>query len=131
MISLPPGIIILVGALALPLLPRSAQAIGALALPALSLAQLLFLSQGVFPGIELAGLSLLQVRVDPLSLAFGYIFHIAAFIAALYALHVRDTIQHVTAMLYVGSAIGVTTTLCLVLFFYPAPILQLVAPLLG
>ena len=106
MISLPPGIIILVGALALPLLPRSAQAIGALALPALSLAQLLFLSEGVFPGIELAGLSLLQVRVDPLSLAFGYIFHIAAFIAALYALHVRDTVQHVTAMLYVGSAIG-------------------------
>ncbi len=106
MISLPPGIIILVGALALPLLPRSAQAIGALALPAISLAQLLFLSEGVFPGIELAGLSLLQVRVDPLSLAFGYIFHIAAFIAALYALHVRDTVQHVTAMLYVGSAIG-------------------------
>lgn len=106
MISLPPGIIILMGALALPLLPRSAQAIGALALPALSLAQLLFLSEGVSPGIELAGLSLLQVRVDPLSLAFGYIFHIAAFIAALYALHVRDTIQHVTAMLYVGSAIG-------------------------
>ena len=106
MISLSPGIIILVGALALPLLPRSAQAIGALALPAISLAQLLFLSEGVFPGIELAGLSLLQVRVDPLSLAFGYIFHIAAFIAALYALHVRDTVQHVTAMLYVGSAIG-------------------------
>ena len=106
MISLPPGIIILVGALALPLLPRSAQAIGALALPAISLAQLLLLSEGVFPGIELAGLSLLQVRVDPLSLAFGYIFHIAAFIAALYALHVRDTVQHVTAMLYVGSAIG-------------------------
>ena len=106
MISLPPGIIILVGALALPLLPRSAQAIGALALPALSLAQLLFLSEGVFPGIEFAGLSLLEVRVDPLSLAFGYIFHIAAFIAALYALHVRDTVQHVTAMLYVGSAIG-------------------------
>ena len=106
MISLPPGIIILVGALALPLLPRSAQAIGALALPAISLALLLFLSEGVFPGLELAGLSLLQVRVDPLSLAFGYIFHIAAFIAALYALHVRDTVQHVTAMLYVGSAIG-------------------------
>ena len=117
MISLPPGIIILVGALALPLLPRSAQAIGALALPALSLAQLLFLSEGVFPGIELAGLSLLQVQVDPLSLAFGYIFHIAAFIAALYALHVRDTIQHVTAMLYVGSAIGAVFAADLITLF--------------
>ena len=117
MISLPPGIIILVGALALPLLPRSAQAVGALALPAISLAQLLFLSEGVFPGIELAGLSLLEVRVDPLSLAFGYIFHIAAFIAALYALHVRDTVQHVTAMLYVGSAIGAVFAADLITLF--------------
>ena len=106
MTSLPPGIIILVGALLLPLLPRRAQAAGALLLPALGLAQLLFLAEGVFPGIELAGLSLLPVRVDRLSLVFGYIFHIAAFIAALYALHVRDTTQHVAAMLYVGSAIG-------------------------
>ncbi|MEE3287979.1 MAG: Na(+)/H(+) antiporter subunit D [Pseudomonadota bacterium] len=106
MTSLPPGIIILVGALLLPLLPRRTQAAGALLLPALGLAQLLFLAEGVFPGIELAGLSLLPVRVDRLSLVFGYIFHIAAFIAALYALHVRDTTQHVAAMLYVGSAIG-------------------------
>ena len=106
MTSLPPGIIILAGALVLPLLPRRAQAIGALLLPALGLTQLLFLAEGVFPGIELAGLSLLPVRVDRLSLVFGYIFHIAAFIAALYALHVRDTTQHVAAMLYVGSAVG-------------------------
>jgi len=106
MTSLPPGIILLAGALVLPWLPRNAQATGALALPALGLVQLLFLSEGTFPGIELAGLSLLPVRVDRLSLVFGYIFHIAAFIAALYALHVRDTTQHVAAMLYVGSAIG-------------------------
>ncbi|GIS91079.1 MAG: hypothetical protein CM1200mP20_11200 [Pseudomonadota bacterium] len=65
MTSLPPGIIILVGALLLPLLPRRAQAAGALLLPALGLAQLLFLAEGVFPGIELAGLSLLPVRVGP------------------------------------------------------------------
>lgn len=106
MTSLPPGIILLAGALVLPWLPRNAQATGALVLPALGLVQLLFLSEGTFPGIELAGLSLLPVRVDRLSLVFGYIFHIAAFIAALYALHVRDTTQHVAAMLYVGSAVG-------------------------
>ena len=117
MTNLPPGSIILLGALILPWLPRRTQAIGALLLPALSLAQLLFLSEMTSPGIEIAGLRLLQVRVDRLSLVFGYIFHIAAFIAALYALHVRDTPQHVTAMGYVGSAIGAVLSADLVTMF--------------
>ncbi len=104
--SLPPGIIILVGALALPLLPRALRAVGALALPIISLAHLILLSDSVSLEIEFAGLSLIPVRVDRLSLIFGYIFHIAAILAALYALHVRNTVEHLTAMLYVGSAIG-------------------------
>jgi multicomponent Na+:H+ antiporter subunit D len=45
-------------------------------------------------------------RVDSLSLVFGYVFHIAAFISVLYAIHVRDTMQHVSGLLYAGSAIG-------------------------
>ena len=117
MTNLPPGSIILLGALILPWLPRRTQAIGALLLPALSLAQLLFLSEMTSPGIEIAGLRPLQVRVDRLSLVFGYIFHIAAVIAALYALHVRDTTQHVTAMVYVGSAIGAVFAADLVTLF--------------
>ena len=60
----------------------------------------------MFVEIEIAGYTFLPMRVDSLSLVFGYIFHIAAFLAALYALHVRDTVQHVSAMLYVGSAVG-------------------------
>ena len=106
MSSLPPGVILILGGLVLTLLPRSAQAMGALLLPVLGLLQLLFLSDGMSVGIEIAGYSLLPVRVDRLSLVFGYIFHIAAFLAALFALHVRDTTQHVAAMMYVGSAIG-------------------------
>lgn len=46
------------------------------------------------------------MRVDKLSLLFGYLFHIASFIAIIYALHVRDTIQQVAGLLYVGSALG-------------------------
>ena len=106
MSSLPPGVILILGGLVLTILPRSVQAIGALLLPVLGLLQLFFLSDGMSVGIEIAGYSLLPVRVDRLSLVFGYIFHIAAFLAALFALHVRDTTQHVTAMMYVGSAIG-------------------------
>lgn len=46
------------------------------------------------------------MRVDRLSLLFGYLFHIASFIAVVYALHVRDTVQQVAGLLYAGSALG-------------------------
>lgn len=45
-------------------------------------------------------------RVDKLSLLFGYLFHIASFIAIVYALHIRDTTQQVAGLLYAGSALG-------------------------
>ena len=46
------------------------------------------------------------MRTDRLSLLFGYLFHIAAFISAIFALHVRDTTQYVSALLYAGCALG-------------------------
>ncbi len=44
--------------------------------------------------------------VDRLSLLFGYLFHIAAFIALIYSLHVKDSVQQVSGLLYAGSALG-------------------------
>ena len=50
------------------------------------------------------------LRVDRLSLLFGYLFHLAAFIGNLFALHLEDddhaTAQHVAAQLYAASALG-------------------------
>jgi multicomponent Na+:H+ antiporter subunit D len=46
------------------------------------------------------------MRVDKLSLLFGYLFHIATLIAVIFALHVRDTMQQVAGLLYAGSALG-------------------------
>ena len=46
------------------------------------------------------------MRVDKLTLLFGYLFHLAALIAAIYALHVRDTVQQVAGLIYAGSALG-------------------------
>ena len=56
--------------------------------------------------LPLADLELILYRTDRLSLLFGYLFHIAAFIAVIFALHVRDTTQQVVGMLYAGSALG-------------------------
>lgn len=50
--------------------------------------------------------TLTPYRTDKLSLLFGYLFHIAAFIAVIFSLHIRDTVQQAASMVYVGSALG-------------------------
>ena len=59
----------------------------------------LYLWLGVTPGTE-ASYSVMNyelgiLRADKLSLLFGYLFCIASFFATIFALHVKDTKQHV------------------------------------
>ncbi len=72
-------------------------------LGALGLAQL---EPGSSTQSELFGLVLNPLRVDSLSLLFGWLFHLAALIGVIYALHVRDPLQDVAALAYAGSAVG-------------------------
>lgn len=67
---------------------------------------LLLLPEELQVNIAFLHYELTPYRVDSLSLVFGYVFHIAAFISVLYAMHVRDTMQHVSGLIYAGSAIG-------------------------
>ncbi len=104
--ALPPGVILILGSLLIPLFQKRFQPVLTLVLPALGLAQLILLEPGVSHQLRIFDYELIVVRVDRLSLIFGYIFHLGAFLAAVYALHVRDTVQHVSAMIYVGAAVG-------------------------
>jgi multicomponent Na+:H+ antiporter subunit D len=61
---------------------------------------------GIVATVSILDYELILMRADRLSLLFGYIFHIAAFIAAIFSLHVRDTTQTVSGLLYAGSALG-------------------------
>ncbi|MBF0255484.1 MAG: Na(+)/H(+) antiporter subunit D, partial [Gammaproteobacteria bacterium] len=56
--------------------------------------------------LNLMGMELTPYRLDELNRVFGYIFHIAGFIAVLYALHVKDSLQQISGLIYAGSAIG-------------------------
>ncbi|GMQ90349.1 MAG: Na(+)/H(+) antiporter subunit D [Gammaproteobacteria bacterium] len=67
---------------------------------------LLNVDSGVLLEVSLLDFDLALFRVDKLSLLFGYLFHIAALIGIIYSLHVRDTSQHVTGLVYAGSALG-------------------------
>jgi multicomponent Na+:H+ antiporter subunit D len=63
-------------------------------------------SPGIITTVPMLDYELVLMRADRLSLLFGYLFHIAAFIAAIFSLHVRDTTQTVSSQLYAGSALG-------------------------
>ena len=92
--SLPPGLILVLGALGVPLLRGHPRRALLLLLPVLGLCQLWLLPEGLVRSLEVFGYPLQVVRVDALSKVFGYVFYIAALLNALYALHVEDPLQH-------------------------------------
>ena len=104
--ELPAGLILIAAGLALPLLPRAARAPLGLAAPALAFAQLLWLAPGYRLETEVFGFMLTLVRADRLSLAFGYIFTIAAMLNAIFAWQVRDGPEQPAALVYAGSALA-------------------------
>ena len=104
--NIPPGLIMILGALVLPFLAHRAQAIGVLVLSLISMVVFWFTPETTFGQIELFGTTLEAIRIDRLSRLFGIVFHIAAIVSAIYALHVRDTRQHVAGIVYAGAAIG-------------------------
>ncbi len=101
-----PGSILIVGALLVPLLRGRIQAGYMLALPAFSLFFHLGMPYGEYGQIAFFDYILTTIRIDKLSLVFGIIFHIAAFLSVLYALHEKDNVQHVAGLIYAGSAIS-------------------------
>ena len=104
--SLPPGFILIFGGLLAPLVPGRARPAYMLALPVLGFIHLLGLDTGQYSLIEFFTYTLVHVRIDKLSVAFGYIFYIATLFSLIYALHVRDPMQQVAGLVYPGSAIG-------------------------
>ncbi|MCB2216424.1 Na(+)/H(+) antiporter subunit D [Desulfofustis glycolicus] len=67
---------------------------------------LLQVPEGITVSVSFLGYDLVPYRVDKLSLIFGYVFHIAALIGVIFALHVKDTVQQVAALVYAAAALG-------------------------
>ena len=105
--DIPPGLILILGAILVPLLPAGpVRKAYLLLLPVAGLASLLMMEHGSFGEFQLLGYTLIHVRVDALSFVFGVIFYIATFVAVLYALHSDDVLEQTAALAYAGAAIG-------------------------
>jgi multicomponent Na+:H+ antiporter subunit D len=90
-----------------------------LVVPLYGALNLLSIEAGTTWDASLSGLELVLLRADRLSLLFGLLFHLGAFIGAIYALRVRDPLEHAAALVYAGSALGAVFAGDLVtLFFY-------------
>jgi multicomponent Na+:H+ antiporter subunit D len=103
---IPPGAILIVGALAVPFLRGRTRAAYMLLLPVLGFAQLLLISPGVHLQFQIFDYELTPVRVDRLALVWGYVFYLAAFLSVLYALKVEKATEHVAGLVYAGAAIA-------------------------
>ncbi len=104
--QLPPGLILILGGLLLPLVPRSVRKIVLVLLPALGLAHAAVLPLGSSLAYTVFDYELVLYQVDALSRIFGIIFHIAALLTAVYTLHDDDPVQQVAGLTYSGAAIA-------------------------
>ncbi len=107
-VDFPPGLLLIIGAVLIPFIKGNLRQVYMLALPVLGILQLTLLDAGSFGTIAMFGFELTHVRVDKLSLIFGYIFYVAAGLSVIFAWQNDDLVEQASAMVYVGAAIGAT-----------------------
>jgi multicomponent Na+:H+ antiporter subunit D len=101
-----PALLLILGAAAVPLLRGWPRGVLMVLLPTVGLVALWLLPEGTGATIDLFGLELTLLRVDALSRVFATGFLIAAVLTAVYAVHLRDSLQQATIVFYAGSAVG-------------------------
>jgi len=105
--NLPPGLLLILGALLVPFLPGKVKNWYVIALPALTFWHIGQLDMAASLSFHLADFELQTLRVDKWSKAFGYIFTLSAFAAFLYGFYEKNSTQFVSALLYIGSSLMV------------------------
>ncbi|NNF17796.1 MAG: Na(+)/H(+) antiporter subunit D [Gammaproteobacteria bacterium] len=106
--ALPPGLLLMVGALLLPLFGRTARTVLVLGLPVLAVALIWQIPNGVSLQAPFLDYQLVLVSGDRLSRLFATIFAIVALAGSVFALNHARTIELVAALLSAGSAISIT-----------------------
>ena len=103
-----PSILFIFGALLIPFLRGKLQKAWLITIPVLSIVSVALMKEGVYWNCNFLGSQLIFGKVDKLSVIFAWVFTIASLIGFVYALHVDDSGQHVSACLYISGSLGVT-----------------------
>jgi multicomponent Na+:H+ antiporter subunit D len=113
-----PAMLLLCGALLVPFFKGQAKSWFVIFLPAAAFYLISTLEPGTFWQVHFFGYDLTFLRVDKLSKIFGYIFTLNAFAAFIYAFYVKDNAQHISALFYIGSALGAVFAGDLISFYF-------------
>jgi multicomponent Na+:H+ antiporter subunit D len=105
--TVPPAFIFIIGGLLVPFIKGKWKSAYLLLIPVIGFINLISIPEGTHWVVRFLDWELIFGKIDRLSLLFGYIFHLISFIALLYALHVKDDLQHMAGLVYAGSALGV------------------------
>jgi len=103
-----PSIVFIAGSILIPFLHGKVRDAYLMMIPILGVATIFNMSPGTYWTYNFLGGSLTFGAVDKLSIVFGWVFTIASFISIVYALHVKESGQHIAAFIYVGGSLGVT-----------------------
>lgn len=115
--DLPPGLVLILGALLLPFAGRVARPVLVLGLPLLTLTLVWQAPDGAALVLNFLEFQLTPSRADGLSRLFATIFSIMAFAGGLFALNQRRVVELVAAFVYAGAAVGVAMAGDLLTFF--------------
>lgn len=103
-----PALVLIIGAIILYLIPDKYRSSAFLVFPALALFAIFSLPDGFSITMPFASYELNPVSVDALSRVFGIIFALIAIVGGVYAFHIQDKTQQLSALIYAGGALGVT-----------------------
>ena len=101
-----PGMMLILGALVVPLLPPFVRNYYMLALIAFSGWSVWQIAPGVHMTANLAGIDLILVRAEAITKPFALVFHIAAALNVIYAMHEDVKITATAGLAYAGAAIA-------------------------
>lgn len=103
-----PSLLLVLGALLLPFLPRgTARRAWLVTIPFLAFVLTWLTEPGTYAVLPFLDWNLTFGRVDALSKVFAYIMTLMCVIGTIYGLHVEEDVQHIAAWLYVAGSLGV------------------------
>ncbi|AEI15846.1 NADH dehydrogenase (quinone) [Flexistipes sinusarabici DSM 4947] len=115
---LPPAFIFIISGLIVPFLKGRARNVFLTAVPIVTFINLITLPEGISMGYSYFSYNMHLLRVDELSLIFGYIFLIISFASFIYGYHVKNNWEFTAGLFYAGGALGVIFAADLVTLYF-------------